>query len=98
MSAVRYAVIWLSAATAVVFAVSYAFDVPYIYTVTGIAGFVFIGHFVTLDDDAPGGWSNPDESMRVWSGSLFGLFLKLVVLAILLLLLFAFPEITKYGT
>jgi hypothetical protein len=55
----RYAVLLVVvASTALV--LSSAFAVPYIFTVTGFAGWAFIGHVVTADDDAPGGWSNPD--------------------------------------
>lgn len=34
--------------------------VPYIFTLMGFAAWAFFGHLVTADDDAPGGWSNPD--------------------------------------
>jgi len=34
--------------------------VLYIFTLIGFATWAFIGHLVTADDDAPGGWSNPD--------------------------------------
>lgn len=37
-------------------------SVPYAYTVLAFSGWVFFGHLVTADDDAPGGWSNPDGS------------------------------------
>jgi hypothetical protein len=47
--------------TAVVLSLTLA--VPYIFTVTGFAGWAFIGHVVTADDDAPGGWSNPDGKL-----------------------------------
>jgi len=50
----RYAVLLVVVAlTAVV--LSLAFAVPYIFTVTGFAGWAFIGHVVTADDDAPWG-------------------------------------------
>jgi hypothetical protein len=41
---------------------SLAWSVPYIYTVMGFSAWAFVGHLVTADDDAPGGWSNPDGS------------------------------------
>jgi hypothetical protein len=46
------------ASTAVVLSLTLA--VPYIFTMTGFAGWVFIGHVVTIDDDLRGGWGNPD--------------------------------------
>jgi hypothetical protein len=38
-----------------------------------------IGHVVTLDDDMPGDWSNPDRSRAVWSKSLAQLVIKMVI-------------------
>ena len=37
--------------------------VPYIFTVIGFSGWIFLGHLVTADDDAKGGWSNPEGSL-----------------------------------
>jgi hypothetical protein len=45
-------------ATAV--ALSVLFSVPYVFTAIGFAGWLFIGHLITVDDDFPDGWSNPD--------------------------------------
>ena len=38
-----------------------------------------IGHLVTIDDDAAGGWSNPDGSSQIWHRSLRELSVKVVV-------------------
>ena len=35
-----------------------------------LTGWAFFGHLVTLDDDAPGGWSNPERSRKTWLSSL----------------------------
>jgi hypothetical protein len=35
-----------------------------------LASWAFFGYLVTLDDDAPGGWSNPERSGTVWMRSL----------------------------
>lgn len=37
-------------------------SVPYAYTALALSAWVFFGHLITADDDAPGGWSNPDGS------------------------------------
>ena len=37
--------------------------VPYIYSLIGFAAWAFLGHLVTADDEAPGGWSNPNGSL-----------------------------------
>jgi hypothetical protein len=42
---------------------SFIWRVPYLYTVLGFAVWAFVGHIVTIDDDLPGGWSNPDGSI-----------------------------------
>lgn len=36
---------------------------PSLYTLIGAAAWAFVGHVITLDDDGPGGWSNPDGSL-----------------------------------
>lgn len=94
---IRYAVIWTSVAASIVFALSLIFRVPYIYSIIGIAGLVFGGHFITLDDDYPGGWSNPDDSKSFWKQSLHVAFVKLVVVLALISILVAFPSIAAYG-
>jgi hypothetical protein len=38
-----------------------------------LTGWAFFGHLMTLDDDAPGGWSNPERSRRTWMRSLLNL-------------------------
>ena len=45
------------------------------------------GHIVTLDDDAPGEWSNPERSKAIWSNSVGELFIKVVaVLSVVFLI------------
>ncbi|MBL8550040.1 MAG: hypothetical protein JNJ73_08635 [Hyphomonadaceae bacterium] len=52
---------WFAAiALVVAVALSMLFSVPYIFTAAGFAGWLFVGQLVTIDDDFPGGWSNPD--------------------------------------
>jgi len=48
------------------------------------------GHLITLDDDYPGEWSNPDQDKTAWRRSLKQLLAKFLVLAVVALLLF-FP-------
>ena len=58
----RSAVLLLAAvATAVL--LSLVWRIPYIYTLIGISGWVFVGHLVTADDDVPGGWSNSEGAL-----------------------------------
>jgi hypothetical protein len=40
---------------------------------------VAFGHLVTVDDDMPGGWSNPGGSSALWSKSLVQLAIKCAV-------------------
>ena len=44
-----------------------------------LSGWAVIGHLVTLDDDMPGGWSNPERSRALWSKSLAQLLIKIVI-------------------
>ena len=53
--------------------------------ISGVPGLIilfliFLGHFVTLDDDLTGGWSNPDASKKVALLSVGELALKFVAL------------------
>jgi hypothetical protein len=41
------------------------FSVPYIFTAVAFAGWLFFGHLITIDDDFPGGWSNPNGDRPV---------------------------------
>jgi len=53
-----------------------------------MSGWAFFGHLVTIDDDKPGGWSNPGESVEQWRLSLLELLIKLacfVAFAVLVL-------------
>jgi len=42
---------------------------------------IFVGHLVTVDDEAPGGWANPDGVPEVWRQSLLWLAMKAMVCA-----------------
>ncbi len=96
-SSIRDAAVWLGVAIAIVAALSFLLGVPYVYSVLGIAVLVFGGHLVTIDDDAPGGWSNPDGSKNVWAGSKLELLAKLATVFILLVLILLYPELREYG-
>lgn len=51
-----------------------------------LSALAFGGHLVTLDDDYPGGWSNPGGSQELWRSSLRDLTLKLAVFLLTLAL------------
>ena len=44
-----------------------------------LSGWAFVGHVVTMDDDFPGGWSNPRGTRAIWRSSLAVLVLKAVL-------------------
>lgn len=44
-----------------------------------LAAWAAIGHLVTIDEDAEGGWSNPEGSSAIWHQSLRALAVKIVV-------------------
>ena len=76
---------------------SYLAKIPYMYTVCGIAAWSAVGHLITLDDDAPRGWSNPGKSDKFWHRSLRDVALKFIVLFALLAIIFAIPGLDKWG-
>lgn len=41
-----------------------------------VAGWIFLGHLMTLDDDAPGEWSNPEFRRSIWRKSILELLVK----------------------
>ena len=40
------------------------------------SAWAFVGHLVTIDDDYPGGFSNPQKSQALWSTSVRALGMK----------------------
>lgn len=72
-------------------------DIAYIYTVCGLAGWAAIGHLITLDDDLPGEWSNPEEDGAFWRSSLAILAVKFAVFIGLLVLVLSVPTLARYG-
>lgn len=44
-----------------------------------LSGWAALGHLVTLDDDMPAEWSNPQRSRTVWNRSVAELTVKLMV-------------------
>lgn len=72
-------------------ALSFLFGVPYVYTLVGFAAWVFFGHLIALDDDEPGGFSNPDDSRPVLRGSLRDHGIKFLILVGLVVAVVLFP-------
>lgn len=56
------------------------------------AGWAFVGHLVTIDDDAPGGFSNPDASPRTWRASLIELLAKSLLFAFVVVAVISGPS------
>lgn len=53
-----------------------------------LSGWAFIGHFITIDDEIPGEWSNPEGSKRIWYMSLGELSIKAVIFFLLLIVVY----------
>lgn len=90
---IRRIVIFAALALASSIALSLLFGVPYVYTISGFAGWLFLGHLITLDDDFPGGWSNPEGAHLFPWGELA---LKGAVFLALLLACLS-PELRQWG-
>ena len=89
--------IWLSVATAAILGLSYFANIPYAYTILGLASWAFVGHLVTLDDDMPGEWSNPDGSVSFWRSSKLELLIKFLVALAVLIIILVSPGIKEFG-
>jgi hypothetical protein len=74
---------------------SLTWDIPYIYTAIGFAAWAFVGHLVTADDDAPGGWSNPHGALTFPWGELA---MKGLVLMALCLVAWLVPATRAFGS
>jgi hypothetical protein len=67
----------------------------YLYPAIGFAVWALGGHLITLDDELPGGWSNPDGSALLpW----VGLGIKAAILFALVGLAFLFPATAEFST
>ena len=62
--------IWLVAIVAIVLMLSVFANVSYYWSICALAAWAAVGHLVTLDDDQPGGWSNPESDGSLWRSSL----------------------------
>jgi hypothetical protein len=82
-------VVPLGLVAAICVALSLLWHVPYIYTLIGLSVWAFFGHLITADDDALGGWSNPDGKAPFhWQA---------LVLISLGLIAVAFPSVRALG-
>ena len=80
----RIALLFLGTSIAAI-GLSALWHVSYIFTFLGVAALVLVGHVVTIDDDLPGGWSNPDGSQPFPWGELLVKAAVVVLLALLAL-------------
>lgn len=90
----RYSILLaLVFSTAIV--LSLIWKVAYLYTLIGFAVWTFAGHIITIDDDLPNGWSNPERSFPFpW----IELAIKAAVLLGLLGSVFLIPSLRTLGT
>ena len=51
-----------------------------------LSGWAFIGHLITIDDELPGEWSNPEGSRKIWRASVAELAVKFIFFATALVL------------
>jgi len=65
--------------------------------VLGFLGWLVAGHLITLDDEEPGMWSNPEGSKRLWHSSLLELGTKAGIFGIAVLILVLFPALHEFG-
>ena len=93
----RQALIFLVALPAILVLLSWMFSVPYAIGLLGLLAWATIGHLVTLDDEMPGGWSNAEESRKVWRLSLAGLVAKAGALVLLFWFVGQFPQLKEFG-
>jgi hypothetical protein len=94
----RYIAIWFATVLVIILALSFFAHVAFIFSLSGLAGWAAFGHLITLDDDAPESFSNPEGLRPLWRRSLLELVIKFLVFAVLIWLAFQFPALRKYGS
>ena len=72
-------------------------DIAYIYTLCGLSAWAAFGHLITLDDDMPGEWSNPEGDKALWRNSLAAMAIKFMIFITLAVTLLSFPSLAQYG-
>ena len=75
---------------------TFYFNSPYIITLLIMLGWSSVGQLVTLDDDLPGGWSNPDGDPAVARQAKLWLAATIASFALVFLLMLKFPYIQDY--
>ena len=92
----KYATILTLVVIVVALLLSWLASVPYIYTLCGFSAWAAVGHLITIDDDYPGGFSNPEKDNNIWRHSLLELAIKTGILCILVVAAF-YPQISHWG-
>ena len=75
---------------------TFYFNSPYIITLLIILGWSSVGQLVTLDDDLPGGWSNPDGDPMVARQAKLWLAATAAAFVFVFWLMLKFPHIQEY--
>jgi hypothetical protein len=76
---------------------TFYFHSPYIITLLILLGWSTFGQLITLDDELPGGWANPEgdpavtKKAKIWLASTFAVFGTVFWLMCL------YPHIQDYG-
>jgi len=92
----KYATLLTLVVIVVALLLSWLASVPYIYTLCGFSAWAAVGHLITIDDDYPGGFSNPEKDKNIWRHSLLELAIKTGILCILVVAAF-YPQISHWG-
>ena len=80
----------------IVAVLTFYFKSPYIITVLIILGWSSIGQLVTLDDDLPGGWSNPDGDPAITREAIIWLISTVGAFGGVFWLMRTYPHIQDY--
>jgi len=80
----------------IVAVLTFYFKSPYIITVLIILGWSSIGQLVTLDDDLPGGWSNPDGDPAITREAIIWLISTVAAFSVVFWLMRTYPHIQDY--
>ena len=81
---------------AIVAFLTFYFRSPYIITVLILLGWSSLGQLVTLDDELPGGWANPDGDRAIARRGVAWLLSTIVAFALVFWLMRTYPHIQDY--
>ena len=89
--------LYLAFVGAVVAFLTFYLGSPYVVTLWILLGWSSLGQLVTLDDDMPGGWSNPESDPAIWRQAKIWLASTFSCFLLVSWLMYNYPSVQDYS-